>query len=616
MSKVDRINVYKNHINRIERRIQYLQLQSRRFSWYRFFIIATGLSIAIYLFYQESHTNWVVFSLFVTILIFAVIVYYHRRIHDWIKTFEIWKEIKSDQLARLTLDWDSIPWPTTSPDRNSTPFEIDLDISGRNSLLHLIDLSVSIEGSNCLLDWLTQSKPNLKHLDKYQDIVRDLVPLTQFREKLLLKLKLFSDRNLDGEKLLTWLHIPIRKKLIKWLLLLFSTLIILNIILFILHNFDILPAYWIFTTTIYITIYLGALNTIKPLLETIILMDDELEKFKRILIYLENYPYGHHQYIKQFCAPFLDTNNRPSKQIRRIKFTTSAIGLRSNPIMGFLLNLVFPWDMFFALQINNCREQLIDQLPIWLGKWSELEALLSLSNFAKLNPEYCFPEIRKFNRLEGEEQNSVFVATDLGHPLIPPQEKVCNNFKLQMPGEIIIITGSNMAGKSTFVKTLGINLCLAYAGGPVNAAYLETIPFQLHTCIKISDSITNGFSYFYAEVKCLKALLVKLNSDEHFPLLYLIDEIFRGTNNQERLIGSQAYIQNLVGKNGIGVIATHDLELANLANTNNSIYNYHFRDDVADGKLTFDYIIRPGSSPTTNALKIMEMEGLPVNPDG
>ena len=169
-----------------------------------------------------------------------------------------------------------------------------------------------------------------------------------------------------------------------------------------------------------------------------------------------------------------------------------------------------------------------------------------------------------------------------------------------------------MAGKSTFLKTIGINFCLAYAGGPVNASEFRTTPFRLHTCIRISDSITDGFSYFYAEVKCLKSLLEELNTIDGFPLLYLIDEIFRGTNNRERLIGGRSYVRMLVGKSGICFLATHDLELASLADEGSRIHNYHFRDSVQDGMLVFDYKIHPGPSPTTNALKIMRMEGLPV----
>jgi DNA mismatch repair ATPase MutS len=171
-----------------------------------------------------------------------------------------------------------------------------------------------------------------------------------------------------------------------------------------------------------------------------------------------------------------------------------------------------------------------------------------------------------------------------------------------------------MAGKSTFIRTVGINLCLAYAGAPVDAAELQTVAFRLYTCIRISDSLGDGFSYFYAEVKRLKGLLDSLQPNPSgLPLLYLVDEIFRGTNNRERLIGSRAYVKALIGAAGVGLIATHDLDLAQLADNHPQARNLHFRDEVAGGKLTFDYRLRPGPSPTTNALKIMEMEGLPVD---
>src|SRR5207237_193137 len=156
----------------------------------------------------------------------------------------------------------------------------------------------------------------------------------------------------------------------------------------------------------------------------------------------------------------------------------------------------------------------------------------------------------------------------LYQPLLPQEWRVCNYFTLAHLGEIAIVTGSNMSGKSTFLRTLGINLCLAYAGGPVNASAFHTSLFRLFTCIKISDSVTDGYSYFYAEVKRLKALLTTLELSEKeksMPLFFLIDEIFKGTNNRERLIGGESYISALVGRNCLGVVSTHDLELVKLA---------------------------------------------------
>jgi DNA mismatch repair ATPase MutS len=262
--------------------------------------------------------------------------------------------------------------------------------------------------------------------------------------------------------------------------------------------------------------------------------------------------------------------------------------------------------------LNRHKQQLAEQVPLWAEVWFDLEALNSLANFAYLNPGYTFPEIQVDKACE---PFGAFQAQDLGHPLIPDEERVCNDFGVPELGRVTLITGSNMTGKSVFLKTVGVNLALAYAGGPVNAGYLETAVFRMYTSMKVSDSVTAGISYFYAEVRRLKSLLAALEGDHSLPLAFFIDEIFRGTNNRERLIGSRAYVRSLVGKRGIGFIATHDLELASLADQISEVANHHFRDHFADGRMVFDYTIRPGPCPTTNALKIMQLEGLPVGKD-
>jgi DNA mismatch repair ATPase MutS len=227
-----------------------------------------------------------------------------------------------------------------------------------------------------------------------------------------------------------------------------------------------------------------------------------------------------------------------------------------------------------------------------------------------LNPGYVFPEFISDGQ---DEDRSILTSIGLGHPLIPANRKICNDFTLHKSGETYIITGSNMSGKSSFLKAVGVNLCLAYAGGPVNAESFHTDLFRVFTCIKINDSIVDGFSFFYAEVRRLKALLDELQENHPFPLLFLIDEIFKGTNNRERLVGSRSYIRSLIGRKGAGLIATHDLDLIKLADRFPDIINSHFREEVIDGKMVFDYKLRPGPCPTTNALKIMQMEGLPVD---
>jgi DNA mismatch repair ATPase MutS len=169
-----------------------------------------------------------------------------------------------------------------------------------------------------------------------------------------------------------------------------------------------------------------------------------------------------------------------------------------------------------------------------------------------------------------------------------------------------------MSGKSTFLRTIGINLSLAYAGAPVNADKLTTRIFRLFSVIQVTDSLADGISYFYAEVRRLKALIDALEIEHDVPLFFLIDEIFRGTNNRERQIGSRSYVKMLVGGHGTGLISTHDLELVNIADQVAHVINYHFQEKVAKGRMIFDYHLRTGPSKTTNALQIMQMEGLLV----
>lgn len=606
----DRQNALSSEIIRLDKRVKHLESLSRRFSWYRLLaVLFAGVTIFV-------ATNWfngggIYISVALSIGIFSIIVYYHRRIDRWIRKYQIWSQIKSNQLARMQLDWDHIP---ASPSRSQlpiqNPLEIDLDLIGNCSLHQLVDRTISIEGSKLLSDWLSQSEPNPDHINKYQKIIQELVPISIFRDKLTLNFHLASKDQLEGKRLLKWLGMPYPTEQIKRLLPISSILVLLNITLFLLNIFGYIPSYWIITFFLYAVFYFSNQKILQPFLDAVVIFDAELDKFRAILVYIESYHYGDKQALTQLCSPFIDPINSPSKILRKIKLVTAAIGVRSNPVLMLLLNIIFPWDFYFSWVISHYQKDLSIQMPIWLKTLQKLEASISLANFAYINPDYTFPE---FKHPDDNARGPILEAKGLGHPLIPPQQKICNGFSINKLGDVYIITGSNMAGKSTFVKTIGINLALAYAGGPVNATEFKTNLFRLHTCIKISDSITDGFSYFYAEVKCLKSLLDRMKSNHPYPILFLIDEIFRGTNNRERLIGSQAYIQNIAGKRVIGLIATHDLELANLEDQNDFISNYHFRDEVRDGKLVFDYKIIPGPSPTTNALKIMEMEGLPVD---
>jgi DNA mismatch repair ATPase MutS len=304
---------------------------------------------------------------------------------------------------------------------------------------------------------------------------------------------------------------------------------------------------------------------------------------------------------------------KPSFHVKQAARTLQAISIKAHPLVHLAVNALCPWDLWFTRRLIHIQQAIKSHLPVWLDCLAEVEAASALATFAYLHPDYTWPTPLS---IIGEQNgaNAVIRARRLGHPLLPALTRVPNDIHLAGLGSIHLITGSNMSGKSTFLRTIGINLCLAQAGGPVCAGQFDWTWSRLACCIRIDDSLDAGLSFFYAEVKRLKTILDATQERTAPPVLFLIDEIFKGTNNRERLIGSRAYIKTLSGGNGFGLVSTHDLELTDLEKEIPLLTNAHFQETVAAGALEFDYRLRPGPCPTTNALRIMELEGLPVPP--
>lgn len=621
--KQERLRLLEAQINRLRRRIDRLEYRSNRYSWARVAIFFAGLALSVIL---ALSVNWLpgVILAVITLLAFAVVAHYHGKIERSISRHTILLNIQLTHIARMGLDWEHIPATEKREPQAGHPFEIDLDITGAHSIHRLLNVGVSQEGSRRLRNWLLNTRPDVATIRKRQALVRELTPMTLFRDKLLLKSLLTARRgseHLEGKRLLNWLAQRPSSSSLPALLWGSLALNALTVVLFILSFVLALPQIWIVSLFGAVVLLLTTSKVRGDVFEDASYLRYAFATLNAVFAYLETYPYGPHAHLKKLCEPFfVDREHSPSQLLRRTGRITSAATLKNNGLLWLIVNALVPWDAFCAYRLSQYKVQIAARLPKWLDVWFELEALNSLATFAYLNPEYTLPEIvlveecgqNGAGRADNEGNAALFCACDLGHPLIPVENKVTNDCRLSELGEVVIITGSNMSGKSTFLRTLGVNLCLAYAGAPVNASRLRAIPFKIFTCIRVSDSVTEGYSYFYAEVKRLRALLTELDRSTRFPLFFLIDEIFKGTNNRERLIGSSAYVRALVGRNCIGAISTHDLELVKLADTLPQVENFHFREEVVDEQMVFDYQLRPGPCPTTNALKIMRMEGLPV----
>ncbi|MFN2250889.1 MAG: MutS family DNA mismatch repair protein [Anaerolineae bacterium] len=582
---------------------------SSRLSWVRIGVFAAGLAAAAGGFLmQNGRFFWV--SILVFAGVFAAVVRVHRRLDRSIARRAAWLDVKRQQIARSALDWDGIPASGFAQRSLGHPFDGDLDIVGPRSLHRLADTAVSQEGSARLLQWLTETAPRLEYVMGRQPIARELAPRSLLRDRLTVAAVLAAGDGgrLRASDLTAWLEKHDEGASHgRWLLPL-TLLALGNITLVALAALGQAPPLWRVTLPLYVMVYAAAARGIGEPFHEAMELQDLLRRLHSSFGVLERYGYVGAPCLKELCAPFVDPESRPSEHIRRLSRVVAAAGVRGNPMMWALVNLVLPWDLFCVVLLELRKEELAELAPAWLEAWYDVEALSSLANLAYLNPEYVFPEVRE---LSSDDQSPLIEASALGHPLIPADEKVGNDIEIEHLGQICLITGSNMAGKSTFVKAVGMNLVLAYAGGAVSASAMNTILFRMYTSIRITDSVTDGISYFYAEVKRLRALLEALEAEDELPLLFLVDEVFRGTNNRERLIGSRSLIRALADGRGAGLIATHDLELVALADEIAGLRNSHFRDDVADGRMTFDYKLRPGPCPTTNALRIMRMEGLP-----
>jgi DNA mismatch repair ATPase MutS len=612
--KQARVRALEHQIKRLQKRIAILDQKSNRIGWARVAIFFIGALLSMLAYFL---VGWwlLLISVAVTLTLFSIVAYFHGRINRSITRHKVWMQIKSTNIARINLDWDSIPTEPFSDPPADHPFASDLDIIGKHSLHRLINTAVLTEGSQRLQEWLLNTSPDIQVIRQRQALIRELTPLTIFRDKLLMKSLLLSknfSRTWEQKNILNWLNEQSSTRSMLPLLFVSLTLSVLTITLFILNIVQLIPQYWVMMLLLTILFLFVTKNQRGDLFEDAYQLRDRFAQLSLIFEYLETYRYGKNQHLKALCEPFhLDLEHRPSQLLKKIARVATASTLQKNMLLWIIVNVLVPWDFYFAFRFRQDKSQLATRLPTWLHIWLELDALNSLANFAYLNPEYILPEIATCENQD--EHASPFQACGLGHPLIPANQKVVNDFSIHKLGEIDIITGSNMSGKSTFLRTVGINLCLAYAGGPVNASLFQTSLFRIFTCIRMNDSVTEGYSYFYAEVTRLRKLLTEVESDNNLPLFFLIDEIFKGTNNRERRIGSESYISALVGKKCLGLISTHDLELVTLEEKLPDIRNYHFKEDVVNGEMVFDYILREGPCPTTNALKIMQMEGLPVD---
>ncbi len=593
-------------IRRTERRIAQGTAASAKLTRWRLVIFLSGLISTVSLYKLGwYHSGNVTFAAF--LLLFLAVAAYHNRVEGRIHRLREWRGIKHTHLARIALNWTAIPVRAGEPPA-AHPYARDLDLFGPHSLTHLLDTTVSDQGRECLHAWLLEQPPAPAAWENRQHLVRELAARSLFRDRLALEARLTGEQEINGRRLAAMLNHPVGWPRLGRVLAIQSALALTTIVLAIGALLDWLPSYWMLSFAVYAVNYLRT-DQGEELLEHAVGLHHEMERLGVVLGYLERHA-ATPTALGAACAS-LAGGASPSVHLRRAARALHAISVKAHPLVHLALNAAGPWDLWWTKRLQGVQADVGRVLPQWLAALAEVEAAAALGTFAYLHPAYAWPHALSI-RGTGDGGGPALRAAALGHPLISSATRVSNDYALSGRGAITLVTGSNMSGKSTFLRTVGINLCLAQAGAPVCATRFEWTWSRLACCIRIDDSLDAGLSFFYAEVKRLKGILDAVRDDLQPPVLFLIDEIFKGTNNRERLIGSRAYITALSNGNGFGLVSTHDLELAELERTIRSVSNAHFQETVSNGALKFDYRLRPGPCPTTNALRIMELEGLPI----
>ncbi len=298
---------------------------------------------------------------------------------------------------------------------------------------------------------------------------------------------------------------------------------------------------------------------------------------------------------------FDDRGRLASHQVSKLGKIVENMDLRYVPMFHVLLNLLVMWDYQCIIALERWKERSGKYFHQWLQAVADVEALSSLAVICYDHKEWVFPEI--------VTDGQIFKASDLGHPLIPDSSRVCNDLELNQQRNILIITGSNMSGKSTLLRTVGINLVLAFAGAPVCAQKLQCSMMGIYSSMRVNDSLEQNISSFYAEL--LRVKMIVDASRKSKPMIFLLDEIFRGTNSKDRHLGAITVLKKMNKKGIIGLVSTHDLELGELEKESSlQVRNYHFEESYQDNEIHFDYQLKPGVSTTTNAIYLMKMVGI------
>ena len=604
---------YRDTIASCTTRIQSIRQKKNGVSLLRLAAFAALVYVIYYLFHGFSYTTLILVLLLAALFIGLVKVYFRLKDEQalwekllFVNTNEQW--LLSGQLNRF---------PDGAALLSSESYLDDLDIFGSASLFHLLNRTTTSHGTAALAALLRQSPMQTAEILRQQEAVQVLSGQPDIRQLLTAKGLLINDGQLAGDgrdkaggdlhQLQSWLSTESRlygRKGIRvagWILIVYN----LSCILFYLDSNNFIPLLggvavaWLLTG--FFTKYISQQHLLISKRQAV------LDQYADILAVFNTADAKDAVRLQEIQA----VSGQAHRAIRRLSQLSSFFDQRLNVLVNIFLNSFLLYDLQCMIALEKWKETNKAAFRGWIDAVGNIECLNSLATFAFNNPGYHYPlpvDVEAAPVPDGSSGPAfaLFIeAQQIAHPLIPAGERIANDFTIGRPDMLILVTGSNMSGKTTFLRTIGVNLLLAQSGAPVCATRLTFTPMQLLTSLRISDSLQEHTSYFMAELKKLQRIIHSLRTGQ--PSLVLIDEILRGTNSEDKTYGSEQFIRQLIQRRCLSLFATHDLSLGKLEEEMPGVIrNYCFESTIEAGNLHFDYRLQRGIARNRNASFLMK----------
>lgn len=590
---------FKNNSSKHQKEDERLSTIYNRISTLRIASFLLALIAVIY--FADIRNGSAIFVIaFLFLASFVLLIKWHNRIKYARNHVRFLKQINEEEIFRLKGDLSSFD---TGEDFKTIEhyYSGDLDIFGRNSLFQLLNRTTTATGRKMLANWLLYPTRK-KEIEERQEAINELKPKPDFCQNIQATGLHFQDKKASFESLKGWINESLIVSSNKFLILssyvlpLITITLLAGLIWFNLSFGFFLTALLVngivlrkvFHYSLKITEQtskgVSTLNAISALIKEV-----ENAQFSSLL-------------LREIKKDLSKERKNVSKRIIQLAQILDFLNSRANMFyMGF--NLLFLLDIHLIVRAEKWKIDNQNDVENWFNRISEFDVLASFARFAHANPEYTIPEI-----VEDEYQ---FEASGMSHPLIKVEERVQNDFQVVDKGKVVIITGSNMSGKSTFLRTVGVNIVLALAGAPVCAKKMQLSRLRIFTSMRTQDNLEEHISSFYAELKRIKQLLDLLDKEE-LPVLFMLDEILKGTNSLDRHKGAMALVKQLHKTNSFGFVSTHDLELGTEAEQLHYCENYSFNSEIENDKINFDYKISEGICKSFNASALMKNIGIEV----